>query len=119
MKGWRWLANQMNLRRQFWQAFYAAMGSRTAELEQRVDTARLVGIFLTHGLVWVDAENRAPVTEGSSALGYLEAVTLGLEEDLGNGELLSSSLHLGTALQRYDRVRCLDRPEHGPTSTVE
>ncbi|KAH8751707.1 hypothetical protein F5883DRAFT_577979 [Diaporthe sp. PMI_573] len=104
MKGWRWLANQMNLRRQFWQAFYAAMGSRTAELEQRIDTARLVGIFLTHGLVWVDAENRAPVTEGSSALGYLEAVTLGLEGVLGNGELLSSSLHLGTALQRYDRV---------------
>ncbi|KAF4949135.1 hypothetical protein FGADI_9139 [Fusarium gaditjirri] len=45
MKGWRWLPNQMNLRGQFWQAFYAAMGSRTTELKQRVDTARLVGIF--------------------------------------------------------------------------
>lgn len=53
MKGWRWLPDHINLRRQFWHAFYAAMGSHTAELEQRIDTARLVGIFLTHGLVWV------------------------------------------------------------------
>lgn len=65
MEGWRWMPDQVNLRRQFWQAFYDAVGSRTPELEQRIDTARLVGIFLTHGLVWVDAEKREPVTEGS------------------------------------------------------
>ncbi|KAF1954134.1 hypothetical protein CC80DRAFT_493979 [Byssothecium circinans] len=80
--GWRWICNSAELRRGFWSAFAAAMGSSALCEIARIDAARLVGIFLKYGLVWVDAENREPVAEGSSGLGYLEAVTLELQ---GNG----------------------------------
>lgn len=77
--GWRWVPNQASLRQRFWQAFAAAMGPIPSNILQRVDDARLVGIFLKHGLEWASTESRAPVREGSSAFGYLQAVTLDLE----------------------------------------
>ena len=83
--GWYWLPNQAELRRIFWQAFGNTLGRSLADnrqFRQRVDTARLVGVFRKHGLVYVDAENQAPVAEGSTSMNYLESVTLGLDSEI-------------------------------------
>lgn len=76
--GWRWVSHQADLRRGFWQAFAEAMGPTSSDVPERIDNARLVGIFRKHGFEWVSAESRAPVRAGSSGFRYLEAVTLGL-----------------------------------------
>lgn len=75
--GWRWVSNSPELRCGFWRAFAVAM--RCDRIPERIYVARLMGIFLTSGLEWVDVENREPVAEGSSGMSFLEAVTLGGE----------------------------------------
>ncbi|KAL7923098.1 hypothetical protein ACQKWADRAFT_320418 [Trichoderma austrokoningii] len=74
MTGFLWVSNSAELHRWFWRAFAAAIGSD--ELLERVEVARLVGIFFDFGREWVDKENWQPVEEGSVALRRLEAVTL-------------------------------------------
>lgn len=80
LAGWRWVSNSAEFRRRFCSALAAAMGSDG--LPERIEVARLVGIFLKFGLEWVDMENREPVKEGSLDLAYLEAVILRQDTDM-------------------------------------
>ncbi|KAK6860966.1 hypothetical protein PG995_004602 [Apiospora arundinis] len=83
-EGWRYHANQGELRDLFWKAFYSAMGPVSREDMERIEEARLVGIFLDNGFVYVNAEDQVPVSEGSFNLKYLEAVTLRLWASTGH-----------------------------------
>ena len=76
--GWRWVGNSARLRQGFWDAFAAAAGPQVPL--ERVEDARLVGIFLKFGFEWVDQETRRPVMEGSSDFFFLEAVTLNVDK---------------------------------------
>lgn len=76
--GWRWVSNSTRLRQGFWDAFAAAAGPQVPL--ERVEDARLVGIFLKFGFEWVDPETRRPVMEGSSDFFFLEAVTLNVDK---------------------------------------
>ncbi|KAK7394034.1 hypothetical protein QQX98_013183 [Neonectria punicea] len=81
--GWRYHVNQGELRDLFWKAFYSAMGVSPEQMD-RIEDARLVGIFLDNGFVYVNAEDQVPVSEGSFNLKYLEAVTLRLWASTGH-----------------------------------
>ncbi|KAH7115606.1 hypothetical protein EDB81DRAFT_597153, partial [Dactylonectria macrodidyma] len=71
--GWRYHVNQGELRDLFWKAFYSAMGPVSPEQMDRIEDARLVGMFLHNGFVYVNAEDQIPISEGSFNLKYLEA----------------------------------------------
>ncbi|KAJ5917562.1 hypothetical protein N7466_011116 [Penicillium verhagenii] len=75
--GWRSVGNSAMLRRGFWEAFAAAAGPQVPI--ERVEVARLVGIFSKFGFEWVDQETRRPVMEGSSDFSFLKAVTLNVD----------------------------------------
>ncbi|MBE3045414.1 phosphotransferase [Candidatus Bathyarchaeota archaeon] len=76
--GWRYHANQQELLDMFWDSFRSAMGSVSEEQMASVEVARLVGLFLENGFVYVDDITKVPISEGSYEMRYLEAVTLGL-----------------------------------------
>ncbi|KAI9822089.1 MAG: hypothetical protein M1826_000549 [Phylliscum demangeonii] len=80
-KGWCYLANQQDLRARFWEAFWNAMGSVSKEQTERIELARLVGLFLANGFQLDDVGNRVPASEGQHDLRYLDAVVLG--NDIG------------------------------------
>ncbi|OAR05885.1 hypothetical protein LLEC1_05663 [Akanthomyces lecanii] len=73
LSGWRWVAGSAVLRQRFWAAFVADVGPDMSMVN--VEAARLVGIFMKFGFVWVE-ELRRPVGEGSSELAFLEALAL-------------------------------------------
>ncbi|KIH95123.1 hypothetical protein SPBR_03548 [Sporothrix brasiliensis 5110] len=76
--GWRWVTDSRELRRAFWDAFAAIVGPGV-DLE-RVGVARLVGIFVKYGFVWVDRENKRLLTESDNGSSFLDAITLGVED---------------------------------------
>ncbi|KAI0676844.1 hypothetical protein C8Q78DRAFT_1065547 [Trametes maxima] len=82
-EGWEYHANQQELRDLFWEVFYEAMGNISQAQKERIEVARLVGLFLDNGFEWVDDENRVAASEGYEDLRYLEAVTLKLWEKTG------------------------------------
>ena len=74
MTGWRWVDGSRELRRDFWAAFARAVGPDVSL--ERVEVARLVGIFVQFGFQWVDENTRLPVQEGTRDFVFLEAITL-------------------------------------------
>lgn len=77
-RGWRYHANQQELRDIFWEAFYDAIGQVSEEQKKLFEVARLVGIFLENGFDWDSDGNTFPAGEGHETLDYLDAVALGL-----------------------------------------
>ncbi|KAJ3495405.1 hypothetical protein NLJ89_g10631 [Agrocybe chaxingu] len=73
-EGWCYHANQQALRDVFWTTFYEALGNNT---DERIEVARLAGLFLANGWEYDDEGNKVPVREGSRDLAYLDAVVLG------------------------------------------
>ncbi|KAI1180364.1 hypothetical protein F4777DRAFT_529966 [Nemania sp. FL0916] len=75
--GWCYHANQQALRNLFWEAFHEAMGNTP---DERVEVARLVGIFLQNGWTYDQDDNKIPLwEEGTYDLIYLDAVVLGVQ----------------------------------------
>ena len=74
-KGWCYHANHEALRSVFWEAFNQAMGE--PRVYDRVEVARLVGIFLAHGWEYNEAAEKVVVGEGSYGFMYLDAAVLG------------------------------------------
>ncbi|KAF7419354.1 hypothetical protein PC9H_001941 [Pleurotus ostreatus] len=74
-KGWCYHANHEALRSVFWEAFNQAMGE--TRVDDRVEVARLVGIFLAHGWEYNEADEKVVVGEGSYGFMYLDAAVLG------------------------------------------
>lgn len=77
VRGWCYHANQQELRALFWETFWSAMGSVSEEQKERIEIARLVGLFLANGFQYDDDGNLVPASEGYHELRYLEAVVLG------------------------------------------
>lgn len=73
-EGWCYHANQEALRDVFWSTFNEALGNTT---DERIEVARLTGLFLGNGWQNDDEGNLVPAQEGSYDLAYLEAVVLG------------------------------------------
>jgi hypothetical protein len=78
-KGWCYLTNHKTLRDLFWDEFYKAMGT---EADNRIEVARLVGIFLANGWKYNDDGDKVPVWEGTYDLNYLDAVVLGIQASI-------------------------------------
>ncbi|KAH7021350.1 uncharacterized protein B0I36DRAFT_367765 [Microdochium trichocladiopsis] len=77
--GWSYFPKHAELREQFWAVFYHCLGGAVSEaLKQRVEVARLTGLFLANGFVQDGDGNLNPATEESLDLRYLRAVVLGL-----------------------------------------
>ncbi|WEW59280.1 hypothetical protein PRK78_004749 [Emydomyces testavorans] len=72
-QGWCYHPNQQALRDLFWTAFNQAMGDIS---DERIEIARLVGIFLMNGWQYDEQDNKVPVWEGTHELAYLNAVVL-------------------------------------------
>ncbi len=60
-EGWRYHNNQQELRNLFWACFFAALGLVSKDQMDRIEVARLVGLFLENGLLYVDEVNKAPI----------------------------------------------------------
>ncbi|KAH8805383.1 hypothetical protein F5884DRAFT_885667 [Xylogone sp. PMI_703] len=73
-EGWCYHPNQQALRDLFWETFYGALGSVT---DERIEVARLAGIFLANGWQSDDEGNGVPVQEGTRDLAYLDSIVLG------------------------------------------
>lgn len=52
--GWLYHANQLALRTHFWTAFYKIMGDISEKQKERIEVARLVGLFLANGFGFDD-----------------------------------------------------------------
>ncbi|KAF4607351.1 Aminoglycoside phosphotransferase domain-containing protein [Pleurotus pulmonarius] len=74
-KGWCYHANHEALRSIFWEAFNQAMGE--TRVDDRVEVARLIGIFLAHGWEYNEVDEKVVVGEGSYGFKYLDAAVLG------------------------------------------
>ena len=81
--GCHYHANQGELRDTFWKGLYSAMGPVSRKNMDRIEDARLIGILLDNGFVYVNDKDQVPVSEGSFSLKYLEAVTLRLWASTG------------------------------------
>lgn len=53
------------------------MGSVSEEQRERIEVARLVGLFLANGFQYDDDDNRVLASEGDDDLRYLDVVVLG------------------------------------------
>ncbi|KDR83023.1 hypothetical protein GALMADRAFT_56970, partial [Galerina marginata CBS 339.88] len=74
-EGWCYHANQQALRDLFWETFYEALGN---PIDERIEVARLAGIFLANGWQYDDDEGSiVPLHEGNRDLAYLDLVVLG------------------------------------------
>ncbi|KAI1261959.1 hypothetical protein F5Y18DRAFT_400249 [Xylariaceae sp. FL1019] len=73
--GWRYFPNHNELRELFWAAFYRDIGPMSEQQRQRIEVARLTGLFLENGWDMDDDGNLIPATEGLD-LAYLGAVVL-------------------------------------------
>jgi len=78
MTGWCYHANKPTLCKLFWEVFYTAMGNVSQEQRDRIEVARLVGLFLAYGFEYDEGGNKIPAREESDGLGYLDGVVLGL-----------------------------------------
>ncbi|KAM3536084.1 hypothetical protein MY4038_000550 [Beauveria bassiana] len=87
---WRYHSAHEELRAHFWTLFYGYCGGLQAADRRCLETARLVGLFLTHGL-----QGNEPVAAGSEELGSLWAV-------LRHGDPLSAHATALRALSRND-----------------
>jgi len=76
-KGWIYHSNHQDLRALFWGTFWEAVGPISEEQRERVEVARLVGLFLANGFQYDDDCNRVPASEGNHDLRYLDSVVLG------------------------------------------
>ncbi|KAG9218292.1 hypothetical protein CCMSSC00406_0009896 [Pleurotus cornucopiae] len=74
-RGWCYHANHEALRGVFWGAFNQAMGD--PRIDDRVEVARLAGIFLANGWEYNEADEKVVVGEGSYGFMYLDAAVLG------------------------------------------
>lgn len=68
---WRYHANHEELRDHVWDRFFHYLGGVSDEDRQRIEVARLVGLFLANGF-----EQDRPATEESEDLRFLGAVVL-------------------------------------------
>jgi hypothetical protein len=66
-------ANHRELRDLFYDELYRAMGSVTDRDKERIEDARLVGLFLTNACVYDRAGNLRPTGEGDHGLQHLDA----------------------------------------------
>ncbi|KAF9484757.1 hypothetical protein BDN70DRAFT_872000 [Pholiota conissans] len=76
-EAWCYHDNHQALREVFWDAFYEAVGSGMNKPDERIEVARLVGLFLGNGWKYNDEGEKVPAWEGSYDLAYLDAVVLG------------------------------------------
>lgn len=53
------------------------MGSVSEEQRERIEVARLVGLFLANGFQYDDDDNKVFASEGDDDLRYLDVVFLG------------------------------------------
>ncbi|KXJ89677.1 hypothetical protein Micbo1qcDRAFT_164982 [Microdochium bolleyi] len=75
--GWSYFPKHDELRGQFWTMFYHCLGEAASEAQkQRVEVARLTGLFLANGFVQDGDGNMNPATENDLDLRYLGAVIL-------------------------------------------
>ncbi|ATY58629.1 hypothetical protein A9K55_002373 [Cordyceps militaris] len=72
--GWRYHANQQALRKLFWDVFYCTTGLVSQEQKNRIEVARLVGLFLSNGFTSDGRGSMVPAGEGSHGVGFLDAV---------------------------------------------
>ena len=77
MAGWCFHTNHQALRAEFWAAFNEAAGNVDA---QRIEIARLVGIFRRNGWERSDDNALVPAREGTHLVAYLDAVVLRARE---------------------------------------
>ena len=77
-EGWCYHTDHQSLRDLFWDTFFKAVGVE-APFNERVEVARLVGIFLGNSWQRDKEGNKVPVGEESLELLYLDAVVLGLQ----------------------------------------
>ncbi len=63
---WRYHPNHQELREQFWTTFYDRLGGASDTRKRRIEAARLIGLFLTHGF-----QDGHPATEDSKDLDFL------------------------------------------------
>jgi hypothetical protein len=75
--GWCYHPNERALRALFWEAFYQAMGNGNNTADERIEVARLAGVFLENGWQWDEEGHRVPLREGARDLVYLDKVVLG------------------------------------------
>ena len=68
---WRYHPNHQELRDLFGARFYYHLGGASDQQKRRIETARLIGLFLANSF-----EQGRPATEGSEELLYLGAVVL-------------------------------------------
>ena len=68
---WRYHPNHQELRDHFWTQFYYYLGGASDKQKQRIETARLIGLFLANGF-----QEGRPATEASEDLRFLGAVVL-------------------------------------------
>ncbi|KAK4141303.1 uncharacterized protein C8A04DRAFT_39239 [Dichotomopilus funicola] len=68
---WRYHPNHEVLRGHFWTRFYHYLGGASDNVRRRIETARLIGLFLANGF-----EHDKPATEESEDLQFLSAVLL-------------------------------------------
>ncbi|KAK6520034.1 hypothetical protein TWF506_000325 [Arthrobotrys conoides] len=74
--GWCYHSNQQDLRDLFWESFYESMASVSNDVRGRIEAARLVGLFMTHGFNYDASGNPFAASDGNAELDYLEAVIL-------------------------------------------
>lgn len=77
-EGWVYHPNQQELRTLFWATFWEAMpGDVSPDQKELIEVARLVGLFMDNGFMWIDEHTRVPARDGveHDGLRYLEAVT--------------------------------------------
>lgn len=74
-KGWCYHANHEALRSIFWKSFNQIMGE--TRVDDRVEVARLVGIFLANGWEYNEADEKVIAGEESYGFKYLDAAILG------------------------------------------
>jgi hypothetical protein len=87
LTGFRYHSIHEDLRASFWAAFGRVVGHVDYE---RIDTARLIGIFMTNGWEYNDCGNMVPAPEGSHQVRHLDGVVLGPQVST------SESLRAGT-----------------------
>ena len=71
---WCYHEDQHALRDLFWKTLSKAMRNGS---DERLEVARLVGLFLANGFQYDEEGNKIPVCEGIHELTYLDAVVLG------------------------------------------
>ena len=73
---WLYHANQQSLRTHFWDVFYKIMGDISEKQKERIEVARLVGLFLANGFGFDDNGNKVAAEDGCLDLLFLDAVVL-------------------------------------------